>query len=329
MCLIGFALRAHPDFPFILCSNRDEFLARSALATSPSVNENTKVLCGIDTKAGGTWIGLNTQKGYFSALTNVGAAIGKLSRGLLVNHFLVKQSQELLESRNDYGGFNLIFGNIFTSNPQINYVTNGKISDKLQSEPEIITLQDGVFAIGNDLFEKEYVKVPNLQSKMKDVLGTFSKSTTSQELSIQNLRNQLAQILTDRRSQFPIMSCLSKYFSIFKRPVQPGLLFGLSLGLILSLFLFLLFGLDWKILLGMIIGLSLGFWYHMELQQTFVKLNIPFCRYGTVSQTIIISTRNGPTYYFFRKTSDKVTGTGEAGEWISFQIDPKHKAIWP
>lgn len=80
MCLIGIALNIHPDYPFVLVSNRDEFEVRghffclffhsqregggvqNRASTSPNVGEDG-VLCGRDLRSHGTWIGLHTGTG--------------------------------------------------------------------------------------------------------------------------------------------------------------------------------------------------------------------------------------------------------------------------
>ncbi|MES3628983.1 MAG: NRDE family protein [Longimonas sp.] len=69
MCLIILGVEAHPDYPLIMASNRDEFYARPTRPARwwPSAPH---ICAGRDLKAGGTWCGL-TCDGRWAALTNV------------------------------------------------------------------------------------------------------------------------------------------------------------------------------------------------------------------------------------------------------------------
>ncbi|KAF7364785.1 hypothetical protein MVEN_00348500 [Mycena venus] len=117
----------------ILCSNRDEFLARPALAAafhsfgdansdSPS-NSNSQssppragdatVLSGRDTQAGGTWLGLTPGTGRVALLTNITEPYQSLpsSRGSLAPAFLLGKPRTPLETlypQGSYAGFNLL-----------------------------------------------------------------------------------------------------------------------------------------------------------------------------------------------------------------------------
>lgn len=68
MCLILFGWDAHPDFQFVLASNRDEFFERP----SEPMHwwDDVPVLGGRDLTAGGSWLTLSAS-GRFSAVTNV------------------------------------------------------------------------------------------------------------------------------------------------------------------------------------------------------------------------------------------------------------------
>jgi uncharacterized protein with NRDE domain len=67
MCLIGIAIEQNEKYPFVLCSNRDEFINRPS--NQPDSKE--EILCGKDEFSKGTWIGINKKNGDFSALTNI------------------------------------------------------------------------------------------------------------------------------------------------------------------------------------------------------------------------------------------------------------------
>jgi uncharacterized protein with NRDE domain len=117
MCILFFAIEQHPNYPVIICANRDEFHARPT--QTMHFWENEKILAGKDLQAGGTWLGLSPQ-GRFSALTNFRQLPLKTetvkSRGDLVIQALTKISnqtaKELPEISADYQGFNLIYGQL-------------------------------------------------------------------------------------------------------------------------------------------------------------------------------------------------------------------------
>ena len=54
MCILFIAVEAHPDYPLIVCANRDEFHHR---ATEPAYRWATTpiIIAGQDKQAGGTW----------------------------------------------------------------------------------------------------------------------------------------------------------------------------------------------------------------------------------------------------------------------------------
>ncbi|KAI0667700.1 DUF833-domain-containing protein [Trametes maxima] len=127
MCVCFWALE-HPEYALILCTNRDEFLARP---TAPahwhsfgpiSSVDNTEgaVLSGRDLIAGGTWGGI-TRSGRLALLTNITEPVRKYdsSRGDLTSSFLLPQAPKatlaaeidefVLENRGRaYAGFNLL-----------------------------------------------------------------------------------------------------------------------------------------------------------------------------------------------------------------------------
>lgn len=117
MCILFFALDQHPQYPVIICANRDEFHQRPTKAMHHW--SAAKILAGKDLTAGGTWLGL-TANGRFSALTNFRQAEqfskDKKSRGDLVIQALAKSDQNmtrlLYQTASDYNGFNLVYGQL-------------------------------------------------------------------------------------------------------------------------------------------------------------------------------------------------------------------------
>ncbi|KAJ7250053.1 NRDE protein-domain-containing protein [Mycena haematopus] len=136
MC-VAFWTLDHPDYALILCNNRDEYLARPALAaafhsfgndaSSPSLSNDPNslaigsatvakntVLSGRDVQAGGTWLGLAPQTGRVALLTNITESYQVLpsSRGALAPAFLLAQHPRTplaeIFPQAAYAGFNLL-----------------------------------------------------------------------------------------------------------------------------------------------------------------------------------------------------------------------------
>lgn len=129
MCIILLST-AHPDYPFILLSNRDEFLNRETANAGWWDAPNEHVLGGRDLQRAerGTWLGV-TKQGRLAALTNFREDNDHLkakdkSRGGIVNAYLTsppdtQESPQEFAHRlingfgvNDVGGFSLIFGEL-------------------------------------------------------------------------------------------------------------------------------------------------------------------------------------------------------------------------
>ena len=55
MCILFIAVEQHPDYPVIICANRDEFHQRPTQNMHWWPEQN--ILAGKDLQAGGTWLG--------------------------------------------------------------------------------------------------------------------------------------------------------------------------------------------------------------------------------------------------------------------------------
>eukprot|EP01114_Cavostelium_apophysatum_P015454 TRINITY_DN4205_c0_g1_i1.p1 TRINITY_DN4205_c0_g1~~TRINITY_DN4205_c0_g1_i1.p1 ORF type:complete len:388 (-),score=68.04 TRINITY_DN4205_c0_g1_i1:146-1309(-) len=210
MCLLAIALNEHPDFPFIICSNRDEFLSRGSNVTPPRVDPSTSVLSVIDKQGLGTWLGVNVREGHFAVLTNIGGTLGKISRGQLVNDFVTRPSETLLTSRFEYGGFNILWGNIFDQSPVLHYSNNRDPDDpdlrvdstKPAKKPKVTTLKRGIFGLGNELLGDEIVKVPYVENLLRKVISATPRSSQTfiEEETIEQLRDNLASLLQEQNT---------------------------------------------------------------------------------------------------------------------------------
>lgn len=84
MSLLAVQYRLVPESPILIAANREEYFDRPSLP--PAIQSGKpRVLCGVDQKAGGTWLGVN-QNGLFVGICNratVAPLFGQRSRGAL------------------------------------------------------------------------------------------------------------------------------------------------------------------------------------------------------------------------------------------------------
>ncbi len=115
MCILFLAIDTHPDYPLILCANRDEFHHRPT-APAHFWPPSEQILAGKDLQAGGSWLGINRQ-GQIAALTNLRNATQSndmKSRGELVIKALESNHGAnflnwLQNHAHNYNPFNLVF----------------------------------------------------------------------------------------------------------------------------------------------------------------------------------------------------------------------------
>lgn len=95
MCVLAIYYQSAKDAPILLAQNREEFLERPTQA--PRIQSGKpRVVCGIDRKAGGTWLGVN-QHGLVVAVANRPKAIVPAeprSRGVLCRELLSSETAE-------------------------------------------------------------------------------------------------------------------------------------------------------------------------------------------------------------------------------------------
>jgi hypothetical protein len=145
MCLLAVQYRLVPESPILIAANREEFYDRSSHV--PSIQSGKpRVLCGIDQKAGGTWLGVN-QNGLFVGVCNrstVMPLFGQRSRGLLAMDLLrcgsarkalEKAHAEFAKAR--YEGCNII-------------IADAKDGYAIHADyrQEVVELEDGLNIIG-------------------------------------------------------------------------------------------------------------------------------------------------------------------------------------
>lgn len=154
MCLILVAWQAHPDYPWVIAANRDEFFARPTAAAG-FWQEAPQVLAGRDLQAGGTWLGI-TRSGRFAALTNYRdpAQNRQLpSRGALVADFLTGSETpedylaRIAASGINYNGYNLLLGD----GQSLWWASNVTGETRL--------LLPGIYGVSNGLLDTSWPKV--------------------------------------------------------------------------------------------------------------------------------------------------------------------------
>ncbi len=344
MCIISAALDRHPLFPFILASNRDEDLFRLDLSTPPEVHTiepgGSSVLCGRDRRAGGTWIGVNVKTGAFAVVTNLRSsgttlseivmcrrAPKELSRGTVVLDLItdpLKAESVYIRNPETFmraGPCNILFGNIFSSHPRVNYSAN-----RLPfSHPDTATarsriLPSGIHVLGNDMLGYEHCKCPYLETKVAAIVDASATQCTerehgmldtAEELQAQCLADQLANTMLCSRVEAPWWHVLWKFFTVSRhRNMQPECLsFLLLFGALASAFVLFIGRLQLSALvLAFVLAFPYFFFVFWHLNACCVSLP----SYGTMSQTIILfSARSKRLFYFYRDVHCQ-TASGEA-----------------
>ncbi|UUO22901.1 NRDE family protein [Colwellia sp. M166] len=190
MCILFIAVKQHPDYPVIICANRDEFHQRPTQNMHWWAEE--KILAGKDLQAGGTWLGL-TPEGHFSALTNFRQPEkfdkNKPSRGDLVVQALknspLKTEQYLSAESYQYNDFNLIFG-------QLN---NLQAFDSVNQK--LVRLAAGFHSVSNGALDDTW-------PKMALGLNALEALVTTNNLEIETLFKVMSNQETAKQESLPI-----------------------------------------------------------------------------------------------------------------------------
>jgi uncharacterized protein with NRDE domain len=190
MCLIAFALGAHPRYPFIALGNRDEYHARPT-ARAAWWSDARGLFAGRDLQSSGTWMGV-TREGRFAALTNHrgSARVAQpVSRGLLVADYLRGDGPagaylDTIATRSaDYDGFNLICGELGTQvggqpSSQLSSQTSSQLSADPRAQLHYLHNQGGspqriapgMHGLSNAHLNTPWPKTTALTARMADAL---------------------------------------------------------------------------------------------------------------------------------------------------------------
>ncbi len=183
MCLILFAIDAHPLYPLVVLSNRDEFFSRPT-RVSGFWPEAPDILAGKDLRSGGTWMGI-TRQGRFAAVTNYrdpSQPDKPRSRGSLVLDYLQSSSpeqtlQETCRQADLYSGFNLLAG----TTESVQYVN--------EISQTVIPVASGVHGLSNGRLDEPWPKVSAGKGALQQYLEDHPNSLEPEALS---------DLLTDR-----------------------------------------------------------------------------------------------------------------------------------
>ncbi|WP_414830725.1 NRDE family protein [Alteromonas sp. H39] len=153
MCILFVAINQHADYPLVIAANRDEFHRRPT-APSSFWASYPDLLAGQDLEANGTWMGV-TRNGNIAALTNIRNQEQKSdarTRGELVVNALTQQdqsafSQTLRTSRNQYNGYNLLYGHLTALTVYNN------------AQDRFFPLSDGIHGLSNADIQTPWPKV--------------------------------------------------------------------------------------------------------------------------------------------------------------------------
>ncbi len=183
MCLLVFSHSNHPEYKLILAANRDEFYKRPAQPAHYWKNKPS-VFAGIDEEAGGTWLGVN-KKGKIAALTNFRNLSNQKqnapTRGKIVSVFLEEKmnghlfSENLINTADNYNGYNLIFGEVCS----LLYFSS--ITKKVEQ------LKPGIYSLSNHLLNSPWPKNKKVNSLFNEVISRENFSVAD-----------LFEILTDK-----------------------------------------------------------------------------------------------------------------------------------
>ena len=169
MCTLIALHRCLPSAPLVVAANRDEYLDRPAEGPDLRLGGRFPIVAPRDLRAGGTWLGLNSE-GLFAAITNrpVPARDDSCrSRGLLVLDALEAGTARAAADRLErlptdaYNPFNLL-------------VADGEeaLVAVYEGRPEIRVLEPGAHVIGNaDPDDRSNAKVARLLDEVEQVAG--------------------------------------------------------------------------------------------------------------------------------------------------------------
>jgi len=189
MCILFLAINQHPQYPLLICANRDEFYQRPT-QQAHFWRSDPSILAGKDQQAGGSWLGVNKQK-YFAAITNIRTgdrpSEEKRSRGELVTLALSQNSpinfQWLKKHSDAYNPFNLVYGDL---EDLVCYCSTNKTQ---------ISLKDGFHAVSNGMLDDVWPKMAKGEQQLEALVKSSEKIDSERLFSILKNREQASSHL--------------------------------------------------------------------------------------------------------------------------------------
>lgn len=179
MCLIVFAWNAHPQYPLVLATNRDEFHGRRS-APLGYWEGMTDVLGGRDIEKGGSWLATNID-GRWAAVTNFRDgnphAATSRSRGDLVRDYVTSgqtaqdYAAEVEKTIADFPGCNLLIAGPDGLYYASNRYESGQRSRALEVAP-------GVHGLSNHLLDTPWPKVERCKRRLQTLLDSDGDTIT-------------------------------------------------------------------------------------------------------------------------------------------------------
>ena len=175
MCILAILYRVARNAPLLVAANREEYRERPT--QHPKIQPGSpRILCGIDQRAGGTWLGIS-QSGLFVTVTNRAKRNPPLeprSRGLLCRELLnMRSAREAAEraakelSTGRYAGANYLCADLKSAS----VVYGGERVEIVELEPGLHTLSNGDL---NDFADERHAMIRRMLTLQKlDSAVTF------------------------------------------------------------------------------------------------------------------------------------------------------------
>jgi uncharacterized protein with NRDE domain len=167
MCLLFFAIDAHPRYRLVIAANRDESYDRPT-APADYWPDAPDILAGRDRKQGGTWLGV-TREGRWAAVTSfreLPTTEVETSRGHLVSDYLTGNSsprayvQSVVGRGERYAGFNFVAGDAAGAVYGSNRV------------PALSKLEPGIYGLSNASLDTPWPKLARGKARLSELLNS-------------------------------------------------------------------------------------------------------------------------------------------------------------